>query len=283
MQNSPISLNVDNGLGFLPGTGTFNISSLGGGGALVLADTAGGAVTVSLGRNGMSTTYSGAISGIGGLTKVGSGAATLAGNNSYAGATTINAGALVLAHSNAVLNSTVYLNADNGLAFGSGIGSFNVGGLSGSNALALVDTASNPITFNVGGNGQSTIYSGNLTGAGSLVKMGTGRLTLVGGGILYQGNTTVSGGTLELHDAYQTTMNAGNDVGFSAGNVTANTLTINSGAVLNFYVTSNFTAGGGTSTTPMGNYVNPGEGFLPPNPPKSGPIRPASARRQRLL
>ena len=63
---------------------------------LTLSDIGGGAVTLQVGNNGASTTYSGALSdsGSGGLTKTGSGVLTLTRANSYGGATTILAGTL---------------------------------------------------------------------------------------------------------------------------------------------------------------------------------------------
>jgi autotransporter-associated beta strand protein len=53
------------------------------------------------------------------------------------------------------------------------------------------------VALSVGGNGQSTVYSGQLSGAGSLTKLGTGTLTLTGANA-YLGLTTVKAGTLEL-------------------------------------------------------------------------------------
>ena len=85
---------------------------------------------------------------------------------------------------------------DNGLTFSSGIGSFNLGGLAGSNLVNLADTASNPVTLNIGGDGQTTTFGGTLTGNGTLTKTGTGTLTLSGVNSIYTGGTTVSGGTV---------------------------------------------------------------------------------------
>ena len=54
------------------------------------------------GLDSTSTTFSGAISGNGGLIKAGSGTFTLAGSNTYGGGTTIAAGELALAGSAAL-------------------------------------------------------------------------------------------------------------------------------------------------------------------------------------
>ena len=55
-----------------------------------------GSATVSIGANNADTTYSGVLSGGAGLIKVGTGAFTLQGTNTYGGATLINAGTLRL-------------------------------------------------------------------------------------------------------------------------------------------------------------------------------------------
>jgi autotransporter-associated beta strand protein len=47
----------------------------------------------------------------------------------------------------------------------------------------------------IGGNGLSTTYSGGIIGGGSLVKTGSGKLTLTGSSV-YRGGTTITGGTL---------------------------------------------------------------------------------------
>ena len=71
---------MDNGLQFNSAIGAFNLGGLAGGNLLTLADTSGAAVTLNVGGNGASTTYSGAIGGSGGLTKVGLGTLTLLGS-----------------------------------------------------------------------------------------------------------------------------------------------------------------------------------------------------------
>jgi autotransporter-associated beta strand protein len=65
------------------------IGSLAGSGAVTL-----GGAALTTGNDNTSTTFSGAISGTGGLTKIASGALTLSGLNTYTGATTVNRGTL---------------------------------------------------------------------------------------------------------------------------------------------------------------------------------------------
>ena len=94
------------------------------------------------------------------MTKTGSGNLVLSGSNSYSGGTTISQGVLQLANSAALLNTTVAINADNGLQFSPGVGTYYLGGLSGGNLLQLADTANGAVALVVGSNGASTTFSG---------------------------------------------------------------------------------------------------------------------------
>lgn len=132
-----------------------------------------------------------------GVVKDGPGVMAYAGTNNYIGTTTINGGFIRLNNSNAVQNSTVALNVDNGLQFGTGIGTFVLGGLSGVNSLSLTDLLGGPITIQVGKNNSSQTYSGILNGSGGLTKIGVGTLSLNGTN-LYTGITTISNGMLTL-------------------------------------------------------------------------------------
>ena len=64
-----------------------------------------GSFAISIGNNNANTTFSGALTNNGSLTKIGSGSLTLAGTNTFAGRTTVNVGALALS-GNASLAST---------------------------------------------------------------------------------------------------------------------------------------------------------------------------------
>jgi fibronectin-binding autotransporter adhesin len=134
-----------------------------------------------------------------GISATGSGAVVLAAANTYSGATNISAGVLSLAHSQAVQFSTVNMGGG-GLSFAAGVTSPMLGGLSGSGNIALATAASEPVALNVGGNGQSTTYSGTLSGPGGLVKQGAGTLTLAASQN-YSGATVISGGVLQLSGA----------------------------------------------------------------------------------
>ena len=54
-----------------------------------------------------------------------------------------------------------------------------------------------PVALTVGGNNQSTVYSGVLSGGGSLIKTGSGTLTITASQS-YAGPTVVAQGTLQL-------------------------------------------------------------------------------------
>ncbi|MEN9667311.1 MAG: toxins and related Ca2+-binding domain, partial [Planctomycetota bacterium] len=130
-------------------------------------DLANGGKTLTVGFNDQSTTYSGALSGTGGLIKNGAGTLALTGNNTYSGLTTVSAGTL----------------------------SIGDGGTSGSIASAVVDLSKGgTLAFN---RSDASTYAGSITGAGSLTKLGGGMLTLTGSSN-FEGGTTVSAGTLVL-------------------------------------------------------------------------------------
>ena len=96
LQNSTLDLNsADNGsvVFGITGTNTYNIGNLIGGRNLATS----GSVVLSVGGNGTSGTYSGVVSGGGGVSKVGAGRLVFSVNNAYSGATQINAGILEIA------------------------------------------------------------------------------------------------------------------------------------------------------------------------------------------
>jgi autotransporter-associated beta strand protein len=131
-----------------------------------------------------------------GINKQGTGTLVLSGNNTYAGPTLVSAGTLELGHTNALQNSTL----DMGLAGSrsatftvSGTNSYNLGGLRGTNNLALGAN-----TLVIGSNNSTNTYWGILSGlGGGLVKTGAGMLTLSGTNT-YTGTTVAQAGVLEL-------------------------------------------------------------------------------------
>ncbi|MDM0010183.1 autotransporter-associated beta strand repeat-containing protein [Variovorax sp. J22G73] len=170
------------------GSGT-GIGSLAGAGTVAL-----GAKSLQVGANNSSTTFSGGISGTGSLFKQGLGTLTLSGVNTYTGGTRIGAGTLALAGAGA-LSSTSAVTVDAGATFdvqniiGSGPG---IGSLAGGGTVAL-----GAKSLEVGANDTSTNFAGSIGGTGSLVKQGTGTLTLSGVNG-YTGGTRIDAGTLAL-------------------------------------------------------------------------------------
>ncbi|MGO9108091.1 MAG: beta strand repeat-containing protein [Thermoguttaceae bacterium] len=132
-----------------------------------------------------------------GLSVTGSNRLTLTGSNAFSGTTNIGQGTLQLANSAALVDSTVAINSDNGLQFSPGIGTFDLGGISGSSALQEVDTGGGSVNLVVGGDGAPTTFGGCISGSGSLTKIGSGDLVLAGTDT-FSGGILVDAGTLTL-------------------------------------------------------------------------------------
>lgn len=110
----------------------------------------------------------------------GTGATTFSGANTYTGDTTISADSSLLLKNSLALGGSAL--ATSGIVFDSSVGgAFTFGGIKGNGNLALQDNAAAPVALTVGANNASTMYSGVLSGAGSLTKSGTGTLALSGG------------------------------------------------------------------------------------------------------
>jgi autotransporter-associated beta strand protein len=173
--------------------GNDTVASLAGSGGTV--DIASGA-TLTAGNVG-STSYAGSITGSGGFTKVGSGTFTLSAASSYTGTTTVGAGRLSLAAANLLADSSAVTGSAGAvLALG---GNETIGSLAGS-----LDVALGSSTLTAGGNGQTTTYSGNLSGSGGFSKAGGGNLILSGSST-YFGATSVSAGRLSVNGSLGTT------------------------------------------------------------------------------
>jgi autotransporter-associated beta strand protein len=187
------------------------IGSLAGAGSVTL-----GSATLTTGNDNTSTTFSGAISGTGGLTKIGSGVLTLSGSNTYSGGTTINAGTLAVSADNNLGNSS------GGLAFGGGTLQF----LSGFTSNRAVTLNSGGGTFDT--NGNNSTLGGTISGAGGLTKIGIGVLTLSGANT-YSGGTSINAGTLFVNGSIANSAVTVNSGATLAGIGTVGATTINSG------------------------------------------------------
>jgi autotransporter-associated beta strand protein len=146
-------------------------------------------------------TVSNTLSGTGTLTKLGAGTLTLTRSNAFSRSTTISEGALALTHERALQNSTLNYNAGGGtIVFGTNSAAFTLGGLTGDKGLSLANSDGAAIVLTVGNNNSNTTYSGVLSESGSLIKAGTGTLTLEGANT-YSGSTAINGGMLRLNNA----------------------------------------------------------------------------------
>ena len=183
-------------------------------------------------------TFTGDISGTGGLTKTGTGAVTLSGTLSYSGNTTITGGRIraeadnldgdvinnaelefidaagTITHNGAISgtgeliktgNATLNLQGTNTYSGGTTIAE---GTLSGDSESLQGDIANaGTLTFDQGGDGS---YDERISGAGNVVKQGAGKLTITGTQN-YTGDTTVNAGELTVNGSMtetDTTVNA---------------------------------------------------------------------------
>ncbi len=213
------------------------IASLAGGG------TTGGNVTLgsgtlTTGSDNTSTSFSGSITGTGGLTKTGTGTLTLTGtSNTYSGTTTVSTGKIKAGAVNALSSSSAVSLANTaGVAldlnnFDNAIGSLSGGGATGGNVILGSGTLTE------GGDNSSTSYDGVISGTGGLTKVGSGTFILTGTN-LFTGATTVNAGTLQLSGA-------GATLGTTAS-VVVNSGTLKWGAANQVKDTATVTLNGGT-------------------------------------
>jgi autotransporter-associated beta strand protein len=119
----------------------------------------------------------------------------LGGANTFNGTTVVANGTLQLANTLALQSSGLNYNTGT-LLFDGSIATATLGGINSTNSLrslALTNTVGGPVTLTVGGNNAPVVFTGNLSDAGSLVKAGTGTLTL--NNPTYTGSTTINGGS----------------------------------------------------------------------------------------
>jgi fibronectin-binding autotransporter adhesin len=196
------------------------------------------AAQIRIDTNGQAVTFGSSIASnnTAGLAKTGNGTLTLGVDNSYTGGTTVNGGTLVAASNAALSSGPVVLSPSSitaTLAFTSPAPSIGSLASSGSgltnivlgNATALASST----LLTVGADNASTTFSGAISdlisgapaAVGSLMKAGSGILTLTGVNV-YSGTTTVAKGALSVAStASLPGYNLSNKVSVAAGAVLA--------------------------------------------------------------
>jgi autotransporter-associated beta strand protein len=164
--------------------------------------------------NNRTLTINSVITGSGGLTvgledsNTNATSLVLGGSNTFTGVTALLGNntnlKTVLTNGQALQNSTLdYNNYGASLQFGNStanVSSVTLGGLKGAQNLALTNSTSGAVALTVGSSLDSddTIYSGALSGSGSLTKAGGRKLTLAGANS-YTGATSITDGTLAVN------------------------------------------------------------------------------------
>lgn len=168
--------------------------------------------------------YSGGISGEGSLSKLGAGTQVFSGTSTLTGGSTVRAGVLKItgtlagptlvdggeiriAAPQALAAADVTLNPSGAISF-DGVTMAEIGGISGTGNIVLQNGSGAGVALAVGGviNNNPTgglltrTFAGNLSGAGSLTKAGTGILSLSGTNT-HIGGTAINGGFLSLDSA----------------------------------------------------------------------------------
>ncbi len=182
---------------------------------------------------------------IAGPAESGTGTINLGSSNTFSGTTSFSAGAtggarVVLNTRLALQNSTVTLSSKANVVFSSTVSTdtFTFGGLAASSAgtgsnlvLRNNDATPGPIALTVGGNNSSTTYKGVLSGTGSLIKTGSGTLTL-GAANTYTGATTVSNGTLQVDGSTTSATTVANGATLAGGGLVNAAVTVSAGGSL---------------------------------------------------
>ncbi len=122
------------------------------------------------------------------------GTVVLGGNDTFNGTNIIAGGTEQLGTPLALQNSTLFYNNQGGvLSFGS-LTAATVDGFNGAQNLALVNASGAAVTLTIGNDNSGGSFSGNLSGVGSLFKVGSG--TEILSDATYTGGTVVGSGNL---------------------------------------------------------------------------------------
>ncbi|MGA2032505.1 MAG: autotransporter-associated beta strand repeat-containing protein, partial [Thermoguttaceae bacterium] len=214
---SAFIVNANNGILFGNGVTSVALTALSGSGNLALSTLDLHPVALAVGGNNQDATYSGSLSDAaapgGSLTKAGTGALTLSGNNVYSGPTTILNGAIVLGSANALPANPPIILGDavantsgalelNGQSLTVTAAQVTVAGNGTNNRIAGGSTTTSALTMNVSSG--SATFNAMLGGSGaneanmSFTKTGSGTLILTAFNN-YLAGTTLASGVLQLN------------------------------------------------------------------------------------
>lgn len=191
------TVTFNSGLSNQGNTKTFHFT---GSGNVVINSNSGGGGAMNFNVNGAKVTMNNATSGW-----------------SYG---TVNSGQLVIGNSTVLSGKRLTINSVNGLGFGTGVTAVDLGGLEGSGSFALENVEANAVALTVGSNNNSYSISGGISGAGSLIKTGSGTQTFTAANS-YAGGTSIEGGGIDLN-AEAATLGSGS-------------VTLSNGATLTMY------------------------------------------------
>jgi autotransporter-associated beta strand protein len=141
------------------------------------------------------------------------GSVVLGGANTFNGTNIIAGGIEQLGNPLALQNSTLFYNNQGGsLSFGS-LTAATVDGFNGSQNLALTNASGAAVTLSIGNNNSGGNFSGNLSGIGSLNKLGSGIQilsdatytggTVVNSGLIIFNNPSIASGHLDIAGVVQ--------------------------------------------------------------------------------
>ncbi len=221
---TPVAADADNIIfngGTLITTATFTLGTNKG-----ITMTGAGTINTSTGT----LSYGGVITGSSNLTKSGSGTLILSGDNGHTGDLNITVGTVTVI---GTLSNSTDVTVSSGAVYDVDQ-TDTIQSLSGAGTINIANSK----TLNFGDAFNQTI-DGVIEGSGSIIKTGTGRVTL-GGTNTYTGNTTITNGVLTVNSAGK--LGNGNYSG---------TLTVAASTIFNFYSSSdqtfsNWETGSGT-------------------------------------
>ncbi|QXQ06454.1 autotransporter domain-containing protein [Sphingosinicellaceae bacterium] len=166
------------------------------------------------------TAYAGVISGVGGLTKAGTGIFTLTGANSYSGGTTVDAG--TLEGNTTSIQGDVLVNAAGTLLFTQPVDGTYAGMLTGTGAVTKADVGILTLTGTNTGFTGTTNLNGGAVAIASEANIGTGPIAFDGGTLQTTGATTL---------ANAVTLNAGGGTFQTDADTTASGIITGAGAL----------------------------------------------------